>query len=462
MLAFTYFYYSSGFITGVYVFSPRVSLSEYSLLFNVGTQIFVIIGIFLFYPAAGLFTSILRNKFLLGIQIFAVIALISTTFTISNVTIAKYLFCFFNSVSYFYISFCLYSVSCLLPYHQRGKSIGIAYSVSIIFTLFLGLLPGNAGLTPPFALFIYSFCIAASFFLYSRLANEKYPEKKRGSLEIEQRYTGNKVLLLALLSFTLLISILYGVSSQIIASYAYKGMNVAISRGFAAVGFILAGFLADRNRKLSFLISITALSFAFLGLLLYSSPDTAFFAASFTYLITGFYVLYPLVVFTDFAANTQPALFAAFGALSLRLGTIISYLMTNRFILQSPVMDILIVSGLFVLLLLSAVYLYERLYPKTEILERIVEVKSQEYVSPIDIESAKEKYGLTAREKDVLSLILTGITANDTAQKLYITERTVKAHLSSIYRKTGTKNRVELSMIISEKDIPAAALENKD
>lgn len=111
MLAFTYFYYSSGFITGVYVFSPQVSLSEYSLLFNVGTQIFVIIGIFLFYPAAGFFTSILRNKFLLSIQIFAVIALISTTFTISNVTIAKYLFCFFNSVSYFYISFCLYSVS---------------------------------------------------------------------------------------------------------------------------------------------------------------------------------------------------------------------------------------------------------------------------------------------------------------------------------------------------------------
>ena len=53
---------------------------------------------------------------------------------------------------------------------------------------------------------------------------------------------------------------------------------------------------------------------------------------------------------------------------------------------------------------------------------------------------------LTAREKDVLTLVVSGNTNKDTAQKLSISEDTVKHHLTSIFDKTGVSNRLELAL----------------
>lgn len=53
---------------------------------------------------------------------------------------------------------------------------------------------------------------------------------------------------------------------------------------------------------------------------------------------------------------------------------------------------------------------------------------------------------LTAREKDVLTLVVSGYTNKDTARKLSISEDTVKHHLTSIFDKTGVSNRLELTL----------------
>jgi two-component system, NarL family, nitrate/nitrite response regulator NarL len=53
---------------------------------------------------------------------------------------------------------------------------------------------------------------------------------------------------------------------------------------------------------------------------------------------------------------------------------------------------------------------------------------------------------LTAREKDVLTLVVSGYTNKDTARKLSISEDTVKHHLTSIFDKTGVSNRLELAL----------------
>jgi DNA-binding NarL/FixJ family response regulator len=53
---------------------------------------------------------------------------------------------------------------------------------------------------------------------------------------------------------------------------------------------------------------------------------------------------------------------------------------------------------------------------------------------------------LTVREKDVLTLVVSGYTNKDTAQKLSISEDTVKHHLTSIFDKTGVSNRLELAL----------------
>jgi DNA-binding NarL/FixJ family response regulator len=53
---------------------------------------------------------------------------------------------------------------------------------------------------------------------------------------------------------------------------------------------------------------------------------------------------------------------------------------------------------------------------------------------------------LTARERQVLDLILTARSNREIARELGIEERTVKAHVGRLMRKTGADNRIDLSM----------------
>lgn len=50
---------------------------------------------------------------------------------------------------------------------------------------------------------------------------------------------------------------------------------------------------------------------------------------------------------------------------------------------------------------------------------------------------------LSAREKEVLELVAQGFTNREIAQRLYISENTVKNHLRSILEKLQTKNRLQ-------------------
>lgn len=51
--------------------------------------------------------------------------------------------------------------------------------------------------------------------------------------------------------------------------------------------------------------------------------------------------------------------------------------------------------------------------------------------------------GLTERELSILRLVAEGLSNLDIASRLFVTEQTVKFHLSNIYRKLGVGNRTE-------------------
>ena len=58
--------------------------------------------------------------------------------------------------------------------------------------------------------------------------------------------------------------------------------------------------------------------------------------------------------------------------------------------------------------------------------------------------------GLTAREVDVLRLVAVGLSDADVAEQLYLSVRTVNAHLRSIYRKAGVRSRAAASRFAEE------------
>ena len=50
-------------------------------------------------------------------------------------------------------------------------------------------------------------------------------------------------------------------------------------------------------------------------------------------------------------------------------------------------------------------------------------------------------FGLSAREEEVLDLIMQGSSVQETADKMFISTGTVKTHINHIYKKTGTQGR---------------------
>jgi DNA-binding NarL/FixJ family response regulator len=58
---------------------------------------------------------------------------------------------------------------------------------------------------------------------------------------------------------------------------------------------------------------------------------------------------------------------------------------------------------------------------------------------------ARDKAPLTSRELEVLQLVAGGSTNGEIARKLWVTEQTVKFHLSNVYRKLDVGNRTEAS-----------------
>ena len=51
--------------------------------------------------------------------------------------------------------------------------------------------------------------------------------------------------------------------------------------------------------------------------------------------------------------------------------------------------------------------------------------------------------GLTPRELEILEKLPTGDTIHEIAAQLFVTESTIKTHLSAVYRKLKSTNRVE-------------------
>jgi DNA-binding NarL/FixJ family response regulator len=60
-------------------------------------------------------------------------------------------------------------------------------------------------------------------------------------------------------------------------------------------------------------------------------------------------------------------------------------------------------------------------------------------------EESRGESGLTRREREILALVAEGHSNRQVARLLWVTEQTVKFHLSNIYRKLNVSNRTEAS-----------------
>jgi len=76
---------------------------------------------------------------------------------------------------------------------------------------------------------------------------------------------------------------------------------------------------------------------------------------------------------------------------------------------------------------------------------RIPTARAEVVVEPED--PAKDQFGLTAREREVLQLVAAGETNRRIAEQLFISENTAGVHVSNIIGKLGARGRVEAAAI---------------
>jgi len=78
---------------------------------------------------------------------------------------------------------------------------------------------------------------------------------------------------------------------------------------------------------------------------------------------------------------------------------------------------------------------------------RVIQNLFEDQEASVGGHGRRNEYSLTQREHDILALLAEGRSNREIAQRLYLSEKTVKAHLAAIFRKLGVTNRTQAAMM---------------
>ena len=131
-------------------------------------------------------------------------------------------------------------------------------------------------------------------------------------------------------------------------------------------------------------------------------------------------------------------------------GILIAFLkyIEYRFIVVEHSIEIY--GGLTALLFASVgIWLGLKLTRKKEVV--VVKEVAVPMLEPFAInESRVKELGITKRELEILGLIATGMSNREIADKLFVSENTVKTHSSRVFDKLGAKRRTQAVQIAKE------------
>lgn len=83
----------------------------------------------------------------------------------------------------------------------------------------------------------------------------------------------------------------------------------------------------------------------------------------------------------------------------------------------------------------------------------VAAVFAGQMVVPRDLRDSVKKPSLSARERQILAMVMIGLTNQEIGGRMYLAESTVKSHLSSAYTKLGVRSRSEaVAMILDQPD----------
>ena len=219
-----------------------------------------------------------------------------------------------------------------------------------------------------------------------------------------------------------------------------ESISLEFTRVFYAVGLIIAGIINDRSRKWGSVCCIAPLVLPFAILALGSTLNSRGILWILSYLFFGFYTVYRVIVFADMAGKARELTYLAplglmVGRLGDAIGSELGIVLTKYPIILVTTCFIAFMASMFLF-----INMFSKLYISPVTGTRTLEEKLLDFQS---------QHQLSAREMEVLNLIVDGRNNTEIADDLFISYNTVKFHVKNLFKKTNCSNRAELIAAIN-------------
>lgn len=330
----------------------------------------------------------------------------------------------------------LYGLTRKVPAERTAKVFSVGYGLAILASWLLTLV-GGRGVYNSAKIVIICIVLTAAALVSDRFFREKEGQESApaGTTGTKRRGAAGKDLLWMLGVLVLLFSLVNSSGFAFPAADLGRAVNLELSRLVYAAGLIIAGIVTDRNRKHGAICALAALVIPFIILALQGEtlPVVVFWVLS--YFTFGFYSVYRVILFSDYAAERDMLFLSGLGLMLGRVGDAFGEMICIALAGHLPV-QVAVTALLFAGATAIFFKVYNVLYvPETE---RVLSEREKFHYFAME-------HDLSAREQDVLRLVLEQKTNAEIADSLFISENTVKFHVKNLLQKTGRKNRKDLA-----------------
>jgi DNA-binding CsgD family transcriptional regulator len=178
--------------------------------------------------------------------------------------------------------------------------------------------------------------------------------------------------------------------------------------------------------------------------------------------MNGFFTLFIILAFVDLAAHRPSLKPWAVTGRSLQMFTVSVATVFGAFILDADklfftLLYVLAIVGCLLIIFYSSALRFNLGSAVAEVttplpaMEVTTPLPAAEVTTSLPAPDYCARYGLTQRESEVLDCILSGQSISEISEALFISQRTVKYHITSLLRKTGATSQKELLLLLYKK-----------
>ena len=223
-----------------------------------------------------------------------------------------------------------------------------------------------------------------------------------------------------------------------------SGISLELTRVLYGLGLVLFGAISDYNRRLGLVACAISLVLPFCMLALSGAGSPAVVLWLLGYLLTSIYTLFGVLLAADYAEDVARPWLSCLGLLLHRVGLALGSGLALA-LAANPQLLIAVTAVLLIATALIVIVLDQRLFAHKAEIAKAEPPEPPEERERRQLERFSSAYGLSAREREVLPLLVSGKTNAEIAAELFVTERTVKFHVHNIMEKTDCPSRLAVT-----------------